>query len=303
MNDEVQGGNVRGGQPRSVLLASDLGARSDRALDRAVQLVRAWDARLVVATVVEDGAGRVDALALRDPPDWYRGEDPVAAVERQLLEETSALGVRASLRVERGQPDERLLEVAREEDCGLVVTGVARHEALGRTVLGSTVDRLARRSPVPVLVVRGRARAPYRRMVVASDWSASSEHALRTATTLFPDTAITVLHGYEVPMAGLIDTLRDEMLATAREQALADGREFVERCRLPGGASSVSLVVERGDPSVLLRLYASQYPVDLAVVATHGRSALFDVLIGSVAQRLVEDSPVDTLVVRDPRAG
>lgn len=299
----MNGTDRDGAIPRDILLASDLGARSDRALDRAVQLAQAWNARLVVATVVEANAGQAQAMASRDPPDWYRGEDPAHAAERQLLEDLSARGVGASLRVERGTPGDRLLEVIGEQGSDLVVTGVARHESLGRAVLGSTVDRLARRSPVPLLVVRGRAHSAYRRMAVASDWSSSSEHALRTAVTLFPDAAISVLHGYDVPMAGLVDIARDEMLKVARDQALADGRDFIERCRLPAGAGNVSLVVERGDPALLLRLYASQYPVDLAVVASHGRSALYDVVLGSVAQRLLEDSPIDTLVVRDPRAG
>ena len=289
-------------RPRSILLATDLGARSDRALDRAVQLAKDWQSPLVVATVIEAGAGRIDLMALRDPPDWYRGEDPEQVAERQLLEAMSAQGVDAEFRVERGPPGDRLLEVAEAEGCDLVVAGVARHESLGRAVLGSTVDRLARRSPVPVLVVRGRVQGPYRRMLVASDWSASAEHAMRTAMAMFPQSAITVLHGYEVPMAGLMDTTREQMLAAVRDQALADGREFIARCQPPGGVGSVSLVVERGDPSLLMRMYASQYPVDLAVVATHGRSALLDVMLGSVAQRLLEDLPLDTLVVRKPSA-
>ncbi|WP_037060050.1 universal stress protein [Pseudoxanthomonas suwonensis] len=292
-----------GGGPRSILLASDLDARSDRALDRAVHLAQAWGARLVVANVVAERAVEAHALVVRDPPSWYRGTDPVHVAEKHLLEAASARGVQVKLRVERSdQVADRLLEVAREEGCGLVVTGVARQEWLGRMILGSTVDQLARRSPLPVLVVRNRTHAPYRRMVVASDWSPSSENAFRTATQLFPETAISLLHGYEVPMAGLMDTGRDDMLAMAREDALAEARAFVERCRPPGGASSVSLVVERGDPALLMRLYAEQFPVDLAVVASHGRSAMFDVVLGSVARRLVEDSPVDTLVVRDPRA-
>ena len=296
------GNGMEMGRPRSILLATDLGARSDRALDRAVQLAKGWQSPLVVATVIEAGAGRIDLMALRDPPDWYRGEDPEQVAERQLLEAMSAQGVDARFRVERGPPGDRLLEVAEAEGCELVVAGVARHESLGRAVLGSTVDRLARRSPVPVLEVRGRLQGPYRRMLVASDWSASAEHAMRTAMAMFPQSAITVLHGYEVPMAGLIDTTREQMLAAVRDQALADGREFIARCQPPGGVGSVSLVVERGDPSLLMRMYASQYPVDLAVVATHGRSALLDVMLGSVAQRLLEDLPLDTLVVRKPSA-
>ena len=298
----MSGNGMGAGRPRSILLATDLGARSDRALDRAVQLAKDWQSPLVVATVIEAGAGRIDLMALRDPPDWYRGEDPEQVAERQLLEAMSAQGVDARFRVERGPPGDRLLEVAEAEGCELVVAGVARHESLGRAVLGSTVDRLARRSPVPVLVVRGRVQGPYRRMLVASDWSASAEHAMRTAMAMFPQSAITVLHGYEVPMAGLMDTTREQMLAAVRDQALADGREFIARCQPPGGVGSVSLVVERGDPSLLMRMYASQYPVDLAVVATHGRSALLDVMLGSVAQRLLEDLPLDTLVVRKPSA-
>lgn len=296
------GNGMEMGRPRSILLATDLGARSDRALDRAVQLAKGWQSPLVVATVIEAGAGRIDLMALRDPPDWYRGEDPEQVAERQLLEAMSAQGVDARFRVERGPPGDRLLEVAEAEGCELVVAGVARHESLGRAVLGSTVDRLARRSPVPVLVVRGRVQGPYRRMLVASDWSASAEHAMRTAMAMFPQSAITVLHGYEVPMAGLMDTTREQMLAAVRDQALADGREFIARCQPPGGVGSVSLVVERGDPSLLMRMYASQYPVDLAVVATQGRSALLDVMLGSVAQRLLEDLPLDTLVVRKASA-
>ena len=298
----MSGNGMEMGRPRSILLATDLGARSDRALDRAVQLAKGWQSPLVVATVIEAGAGRIDLMALRDPPDWYRGEDPEQVAERQLLEAMSAQGVDARFRVERGPPGDRLLEVAEAEGCELVVAGVARHESLGRAVLGSTVDRLARRSPVPVLVVRGRVQGPYRRMLVASDWSATAEHAMRTAMAMFPQSAITVLHGYEVPMAGLMDTTREQMLAAVRDQALADGREFIARCQPPGGVGSVSLVVERGDPSLLMRMYASQYPVDLAVVATHGRSALLDVMLGSVAQRLLEDLPLDTLVVRKPSA-
>lgn len=288
--------------PRSILLATDLGARSDRAFDRALLLARQWNARLVAATVVEENAAAAARMVLRDPPAWYRGEDPQHVAERQLLEDASARGVRIEVRVERGDPAERLLALAREEDCGLIVTGVARHEALGRMVLGSTVDRLVRRSPVPVLAVHRRAHASYRRMVAASDWSASAEQALRVASGLFPDTAVSVLHGFEVPMAGLLDSARDEVVAEAAAQALAEGRAFVERCALPAGAGSASLVVERGDPAMLLPLYAEQFRADLAVVGTHGRSALFDIMLGSVAQRLVEASPVDTLVVRDRRA-
>lgn len=96
-----------------------------------------------------------------------------------------------------------ILAACDAEAAGLIVTGVARNEALSRIVLGSTVDALARRSPVPLLVVRSRARAPYREVVVASDFSPSSRRALETAAVLFPDAGFTLFHAFGNPYPAL----------------------------------------------------------------------------------------------------
>lgn len=293
----------KSGVPRTILLATDLSARSDRALDRAVLLARAWKARLVALTVVEDSQVLAQQVALGDPPPWYRPRDPREVAAAQLRADAAASDVDIDIRVEQGNAGEWILDVAQAEGCSLIVTGVARREALGRAVLGSTVDRLVRHARVPVLVVQRRARQDYRGLLAASDWSSSSRYALQAATELFPQATLTVLHGFDVPFLGMMDTRRDDAIEQAGEQARAEGMEFLRQCRLPGGAGDVRLVVERGDPAQLLPQYAQQHPADLAVLGTHGRSALFDIVLGSVARRILEASPIDTLVVRDPRAG
>lgn len=290
------------GAPRAILLATDLSGRCDRALDRAVLLARAWNARLLALSVVEPEVGRAGDVPLGDPPAWARPQDPVEAAERQLREDAAASDVDIAIRVLEGHPGERILELARAEGCGLIVTGTARCQALGRAVLGSTVDWLARRSPVPLLVVHRRAHRAYRSLVAASDWSSSSRYALQAAAALFPEATLAVLHGFEVPFLGLMDTSREAAIAQAREQAQAEAEDFLRSCALPAGTERVHRVVERGDPALLLRQYVQQYAVDLAVVGSHGRSALFDMVLGSVVERILEQSPADTLVVRDPRA-
>ncbi|WP_374011898.1 universal stress protein [Pseudoxanthomonas koreensis] len=291
------------GTPRRILLATDLAPRSDRALDRALQLARAWGAELVAATVVEENAAEACAMLLPDPPAWYRAEDPLHRAERLLHQAIAEHDVPVRVRVAEGDAAAQLLEIAREEGCGLVITGVARQEGLGRIVLGSTVDRIVRRCPVPVLAVRGRTHAPYQRMVVASDWSEASATAMRTGMALFPDASPVLLHGYDVPRAGLLDVARDEAIAAAAEQAQEQARVFLEQVRPPAGADSVPVVAERGDPALLLTVYAHQYPVDLAVVASRDRPPLSELVLGSTARRLLEASPVDTLMVPGPGEG
>jgi universal stress protein A len=50
--------------------------------------------------------------------------------------------------------------------------------------------------------------------------------------------------------------------------------------------------------------YAREQEIDLIVIATHGRTGLSHVLLGSVAERIVREAPcpVLTIRVRDPKA-
>lgn len=68
----------------------------------------------------------------------------------------------------------------------------------------------------------------------------------------------------------------------------------------PGGKPE--LMVEYGDPDRLLYEYVMAKDIDLVAVGSHGRSAVFHALIGSIAQSLTENLPCDVLIVREPRA-
>jgi nucleotide-binding universal stress UspA family protein len=52
------------------------------------------------------------------------------------------------------------------------------------------------------------------------------------------------------------------------------------------------------NPGAAIVREAGRWPADLIVMATHGRSGLARVLIGSVAQRVVSESPVPVLLLR-----
>jgi nucleotide-binding universal stress UspA family protein len=47
--------------------------------------------------------------------------------------------------------------------------------------------------------------------------------------------------------------------------------------------------------------YAGQHSIDLLVIATHGRTGLSHVLLGSVAERIVREAPCPVPTLRDKR--
>ena len=53
-------------------------------------------------------------------------------------------------------------------------------------------------------------------------------------------------------------------------------------------------------PAAAIATYAKSADIDLIVLGTHGRSAVEQLLVGSVAERVVRTAPCPVLTVRHP---
>ena len=278
------------GPPRKLLLATDLSARSDRALDRATLLADAWNAELIIVHALQEQPDDDPALS------GYRNQH--AGAETRARADIHETNPTATVVVEAGEPGEVILRTAAAHGCDLIVIGVARYELLGRVFLGSTVDYLLRRAEVPVLVVRQRPRRLYGTIVVASDFSEPSGRALETATSFFAPTPTTLFHAYRPPMSGLVsdpEAYRQQF----RDSVSKEAQSFLTSRGIAETAEDrPKVALAYGDPAHTLRAYVDENAVDLVVAGTHGRSALVEVLIGSVAKDLVTTLPCDTLLVR-----
>ncbi|CAG1008293.1 Universal stress protein/MSMEI_3859 [Burkholderiales bacterium] len=280
--------------PSRLLLATDLSARCDRALDRAAQLAGEWRAELVALTVVE--APQAPDLILA----WAAREDDerAAQVARQQLEgDLEGLGIRTSVRVVRGDAANVIPAVAASAGCELIVTGMARNETLGRFLLGSTVEALARTASQPLLVVRNRVRGPYRRVVAATDFSDASRDALRAAVRLFPDRDLTLFHACTIPMSGHAHDSR--VAAIRRHVEEGECAAFLAATDLPADVRRrLRVVVEVGATATTLTRHVRERGVDLVVTGAHGRRGALASLIGSTAQKLIDWLPCDTMIAR-----
>jgi nucleotide-binding universal stress UspA family protein len=164
------------------------------------------------------------------------------------------------------------------------------------------VDRLTRQSPVPVLIVKERVRGPYRNIIVATDFSAASRQALQAALEFFPHDPLTVFHAYHPPMAGLTEdparyAEQYARVADADCSAFLDSVEMSETRR-----AGLRRLVEQGQPRELIAHYVEDQGVDLVVLGTHGRGALMQMFVGSVARDILWSLPCDALLVRGRRA-
>jgi nucleotide-binding universal stress UspA family protein len=288
------------GTPRKILLATDLSARCDRALDRSAALAATWGAELIAVNALEQSDDFYAETLDRRLPSWRRPPDAALLVEHQLRLDLAEAGAKVSAVVERGEPADVILRVAAARGCDLIVTGLARDETFGRYGLGSTVHALLRRSRLPLLVVKERARLPYGQIVVATDFSDASREGLHAAVNYFPDRRLTLLHAYDAPFARLTSN-PGQFQDDYRQVVAKQGATFLDEAGLaPAHRSRLEVLLEPGDPGHVIRQLVRDRGVDLVVLGTHGRGALFEMLLGSVAKDILSYLACDALVVREP---
>ncbi len=286
--------------PKKIVLATDLSARSDRALDRAAQLARQWNAALIIVHALEKPPVNPPWWSqLEETPSWRRPADPAEAIAEQIRQDAQDIGD-FEIRVSEGNPADVVMDVVRQEQADLIVLGTARNEALGRMMLGDTTEHLVRKSPVSILVVKNRPRAPYRHILAGTDFTEESRFGLAMAANMFPEATIALMHAFEMPYRSLMTDSKLSRDFSAMEKETI--KSFVDESDLPEPARErIVPMIEHGSPPVMLSKYATERGADLTVIGAFSRSLAFHLLVGGTARRIVDAVPSDVLVVRAPR--
>ncbi|MDB4936270.1 MAG: hypothetical protein JWP87_3242 [Labilithrix sp.] len=261
-------------------VATDFAVTSAEAVKVAVAIAMRCGAELTVVNVVEPAAYPQigpDTAALKGV-----AQGALDAVVTRVNDEVPA--ARGVLLV--GAPGEELVSYAEQSDVDLVVCATHGRKSAERWLLGSVAEKLVRSCHAPVLTVHGAAR-PFRRLLVAADFSPSSERAVllaaRMATTF--GARLTLVHA-------LGTGADDDALRNARARL----EEVASAASIP--RTSYDVVVGRGSAAseVICEEAAKDY--DLVIIGTHGRSALSTLLLGSVAAKVVRTCEAPVLTAR-----
>lgn len=267
-----------------IIAATDLSARSDRALDRAFELGRDLGRTVKVVHVVKsEGHAGVSHETL----------------EHHVRETLPAEAQGAAVLLPQGSPPSTIAKTAEDEGAALIVAGVARFNQISDYFLGTAVDYLIRHAEVPVLVVKQRPRGLYRRILAPTDFSPASKAAILVAARLFPDAAIRVVHVFHVGFEGwgVADHVREETLARA-EGGMAEFLAATEFAAVSPGRIQGALAT--GEPESAVGQAIEDWQADLVVLGTQGGGGLRQFTGGSRASSLLSWIRPDTLMVRLP---
>ncbi|NIY81196.1 universal stress protein [Celeribacter sp. HF31] len=276
---------------KHILVASDLSSRSDRAVERAVQVARQHESqggvKITVMHVIDDDLPQKLVTQMRQA-----AQDSLRAV---LTSENAPEG--AEIKVESGDPVSTLAARVEALDADLVILGVHRARPFWDMFAGTTMERLVRAVKRPVLLVRDPVAGPYRSILCGIDLSPACLAAGGAAMALAPEAKISTFHAVHIPYRGMIARdASEKQFAPFVRDARAQLDQWWDRAEVPEGLPKPEIRTASVQEAFTAELQSTE--ADLFALGAHGRMLLSPSLLGGFTEAQIRDPRCDLLIVR-----
>lgn len=304
----------------TILVPLDGSMLAEQVLPSVELLAQLLDARVHLLRIVpvEKPSRVVSSTTLvgYDAPSAHVAEHARESLEQALQHADSYLdaqvaslehhGLTVTCEAHAGDAAAAICECAAEQHADLIAMMSHGYSGVRRWALGSVSDKVLHATHTPLFLARSNERiptphTPIKRILVPLDGSAFAQAALTSAIALArtADAEITLLHvvpplvSTYTPETFTLSPQTEENLFSEADLSLHDCAEQVRRARVP-----VTTVVVYGYIAEAILAEAASRKIDLIVMATHGRSGMQRLMLGSVADKLAHASSVPLLLVR-----
>jgi len=290
---------------KRILVATDLSPASERAVMRAGQLARQWEANLFLVHARPDWNlfSRWRPAAQDSYQDVARSADE--PLRKIVATVGSEFGVHAQCQSRVGKASNVLAAMVAELQPHLLVIGArGEHAACGPDrCLGGTALKLLMRVETPLLIVRGAGAVPYSSALVAIDLPGTlSRRAVLWGSGLVADGECHLVHAFDVPY---LERMRlqeiDEVVIERRMRQAEEAANGMVREALGAAEGHAKLYPEAipGEPVSALLDRIQHLAPHLVVVgksepqAPQGQCGP----MGGVGFRIAYHAPTDVLVL------
>lgn len=296
---------------RTLLVPLDGSPLSEQALPTARNLAQRCKATLHLVHVhVPNDPIYIEGMPVIDSQLHSRGREHEHAYLEQIRARVTETGLNATV----ANPTcdisvaQTLVEYAAAEDIDLIVMTTHGRGGLARFWLGSVADALVRWGAAPTLLMRPHEVAPddatapsFQRILIPLDGSDLSEQILTHALALGRP------FGAAYVLVRLVDAAEDEAISSGAQPSLEveysqrrhEAQQYLDgvahRLQATGVQTEAHVVVSR-QPALAIIEGAHTYNANLIAMATHARSGIARLLVGSVTDKVMRGATVPTLL-------
>lgn len=293
-----------------ILCATDFSQFSTVALHYGINLALRFDSLLLVSHTVCFPRNQIYGTAASTRGSEQREQSKCAFEKINQFMQDRKLNWEPL--VTHGEPVDETTRLTDEQDVDLVIAASHELSRLKRIVIGTVIERMARRLSKPLLVARvanklltegNLLQTPLKikKILTACDFSPDSQRVLDYALSFANkfNAKLYLLHAIEAPMY--------EGIVKPTDAPYGEVQQFLEdkldkklaKLVSEGGAKDCDLktVLFHGLPGEGLCSYATENKIDLIVVGVRHRGAFKKMLIGSTTEDVLRHAPCSVLTV------
>ena len=292
-----------------ILVPLDGSKVAEQVLPHARFFARALHIPVDLLSVVD-----IEGLTALADPSHGRPIDTVLGErmhDREVYLETvggSFSGESVTCVVERGKPEEVIIEKAAAGDGTLIAMATHGRSGIQRWLLGSVAEKVLHGASNHLLLVRasegGRTdgEAILKTVVIPLDGSELAEGVISHAVELTKKMTLDVilLRAYALPPSVTVDdygTYEQDLMGLLEAEAKDYLEEQVKLLKAKG-IERISSVVDFGYGAEKIIAFARKTPNNFIAMCTHGRSGIKRWALGSITERVVQHSGDPVLIIR-----
>ena len=288
-----------------IVACIDFAPASESALIEAERIAVRESAELTALHVIDLNVVEQARIAI---PNFAEGD----AIERakvhldEWIERTAKSEMTVETEIVQGHPLEEIVKAIGDHKADLLVMG-SKGVSHRKEVTGFTAAKCVRKAPTKVLLVREGHAGPFEKIVACVDFSETSDRAIEHALHMAKEdgAALELLHVVS-PLQGLVGmeylfprVARGEAATHVKPDVEAEVRKRLDRFASEArGVEIKTTIVENSSigNGVIRQLNDSN--ADLVVLGTRGRTGMKQLLLGTVAEKVVHDSPCSVFAIK-----
>jgi len=279
---------------KRIVVGIDISEKSDHVLTRALNLANEQKADLFVVHAV-----RTPWLSV---PSYFGSKDIgidtegiTKKIEKKLKTLNKESKVSCFVLVKEGNAEDIILYECKLLRADMIVIGAHSKRKGRKGILGTTAQKVAHQSHLPVLIVKNSAKTPYKNILAPTDFERQSKQSVLFAKDIFPTSKISIVHAFETiymdgPYAAVGRDL-SQYNDVARSCAQKDLKDFMKDVSVKKG----KLIEGEIYTKEALLDYIKEGKYDLVVMGSRGTAGV-NALLGSVATYILRETSSDVLV-------
>ena len=277
---------------KRIMVGIDIFAESSNVLKRAFKMAKQNKAELFIVHAVQTPWFSV--------PSYFGSKELTVdtkgitkKIEKKIKAVNKDTKVPYTILVKEGAADDILRYESKLVNADLIIIGANTKKK--KKVLGTTAEKIAHQSHLPVLIVKNSAKDPYQNIVAPTDFQAQSKQSILFVQNIFPKAKINVVNSSEVIYVDGPYTVVGPGFVQYNEVAKAcaekDLKDFKKELSLKKG----EIIDGKANSKKALLKYIDKGSYDLVVVGSRGTTG-FKALLGSVASSILRETSSDVLV-------